>query len=292
MADRDPFRVDIKDSAYEDNTGVRRLLERPDGEITTGRDYQSEEAAELDAIRLSELGRKEFRLQPAEHDPTEYHAYIVSTGRSTRGYGKTTRNASSDWEYSRKVTIERDEFTCQMCGAVGGPDGDVQLHVDHETAQSAGGSDDPENLQTLCRECHMSKHGSTQKGMKATSGEIAEAVIQRVEKAEVPAFKLGDIYRHLNNFLTSDVDFDRMTGVLDTLIRYDGLEQMEINNSFENDFTGETIEREYGIYYLVTERLDPSLLSYNGGIRYDGEFLKSNSLQDPKIRQADFDDFG
>lgn len=291
MADRDSFRVDIKESAYEEDVEVRRLLEDPDGTLDTEREFQSKEAAELEAIRLSELGNKKLRLQPADHDPSEHHAYIVSKGRSSGGYGRTTRNASSGWEYSRKVTIERDEFTCQECGEVGGPESDVQLHVDHITARVAGGSDDPENLRTVCRRCHMSMHGSTQRGRKVTEGEIAESIIRLTEEAKVPAFKKRHLYDDLKETLTGRIDINRMTGALNTLIRYDRLEQIIIDDSFERRFSGETVEQKHRLYYLVTERLDPSLLTYSGGVKYGGELIKNGKSQNQKGRQTDLDEF-
>jgi len=270
---------------------VRRLLEYPDGTLDTEREYQSEEAAELDTIRLSRLGNKKLRLQPAQHDPSKYFSYIVSTGRSTGGYGRTTRDASSGWEYSRKVVIERDDFTCQECGSVGGPEGDVQLHVDHIIPQVAGGSDDPENLQTVCRKCHMSMHESTPRERKATEGEITESIIQLAEGVQVPAFKRNRLYDLLEESLTPHVDNSKMSESLDTLIRYDRFDQITIHNSFEHHFTGETVEREHRVYYLVTERFDPSRLSYSGGLEYGGEPVKDGQYLDREDRQTDLGEF-
>jgi len=42
MADNQPYRVDIKESAYEENKYIRRLLEFPDGDFGTKRLYRSE----------------------------------------------------------------------------------------------------------------------------------------------------------------------------------------------------------------------------------------------------------
>lgn len=44
----------------------------------------------------------------------------------------------------------RDSYTCQMCGRHGD-------EVDHKINVRAGGTDAPENLQTLCSRCHVAK---------------------------------------------------------------------------------------------------------------------------------------
>jgi 5-methylcytosine-specific restriction endonuclease McrA len=48
----------------------------------------------------------------------------------------------------------RDDFTCQYCGR-SAPE--VELHVDHRTPVSRGGSDVVENLTTACVECNVGK---------------------------------------------------------------------------------------------------------------------------------------
>ncbi|KDE14238.1 HNH endonuclease [Rhodococcus aetherivorans] len=44
----------------------------------------------------------------------------------------------------------RDHHTCQRCGQPG-------HEVDHIRNVKAGGDDHPDNLQTLCTECHQAK---------------------------------------------------------------------------------------------------------------------------------------
>ncbi len=51
----------------------------------------------------------------------------------------------------RWAVWERDNFTCQCCGAR------RFLTVDHILAESHGGTLDPANLQTLCRTCNSRK---------------------------------------------------------------------------------------------------------------------------------------
>jgi HNH endonuclease/Homing endonuclease associated repeat len=61
----------------------------------------------------------------------------------------------------RFFVLKRDGFTCKMCGANGLG---VKLEVDHITPIAKGGSDDLDNLQTLCFECNRGKRDSIQNG--------------------------------------------------------------------------------------------------------------------------------
>jgi len=53
----------------------------------------------------------------------------------------------------RYEVIARDNFSCCLCGI--GREG--QLEVDHIIPRSKGGSDDMDNLQTLCFDCNRGK---------------------------------------------------------------------------------------------------------------------------------------
>lgn len=64
--------------------------------------------------------------------------------------------------YSLRI-LYRDNFTCQKCGefhafvneyGITIPIDDSKLEVHHLIPVCKGGGDEPENLQTLCRECH------------------------------------------------------------------------------------------------------------------------------------------
>jgi rRNA maturation protein Nop10 len=60
----------------------------------------------------------------------------------------------------RAYVLDRNGFTCQMCGAVAGephpydPARKTRLHIGHVIDKSAGGSDDPSNLRALCSVCN------------------------------------------------------------------------------------------------------------------------------------------
>ncbi len=57
----------------------------------------------------------------------------------------------------RARVLFRDGSRCQMCGANPARDADVQLEVDHMRPLDLGGSNDEDNLWTLCRQCNQGK---------------------------------------------------------------------------------------------------------------------------------------
>lgn len=62
---------------------------------------------------------------------------------------------------TRAYVLDRNGFTCQMCGAVAGeahpydPSGrKTRLHIGHIIDKSHGGTDEPANLRALCSVCN------------------------------------------------------------------------------------------------------------------------------------------
>ncbi|WP_246795638.1 HNH endonuclease [Burkholderia perseverans] len=76
--------------------------------------------------------------------------------RHQRGYG--TR-----WDKLRKLILARDNGMCQACKR----DGRVRPGnmVDHKVNKAAGGTDDPGNLEAICRACHALKTGRESHGI-------------------------------------------------------------------------------------------------------------------------------
>lgn len=56
---------------------------------------------------------------------------------------------------TRMRILDRDNYTCQHCGATVA-DG-VRLHIDHITPVAKGGTNDENNLQVLCSKCNLAK---------------------------------------------------------------------------------------------------------------------------------------
>lgn len=56
----------------------------------------------------------------------------------------------------REAILHRDNYTCQCCGKK-----NCRLEVHHVKFRSNGGTDDEENLITLCEDCHKGVHDGT-----------------------------------------------------------------------------------------------------------------------------------
>lgn len=66
------------------------------------------------------------------------------------------------WRRLRDQILIRDCYTCQACRRVDANG----MEVDHKVPLSKGGTDDPDNLQCLCVECHERK-SSAERGESA-----------------------------------------------------------------------------------------------------------------------------
>ncbi len=61
---------------------------------------------------------------------------------------------------TRAFVLDRNGFTCQMCGAVASephpydPTRTTRLHIGHIVDKSMGGTDDPSNLRAICSVCN------------------------------------------------------------------------------------------------------------------------------------------
>jgi hypothetical protein len=85
-------------------------------------------------------------LKPGEYlllDPKPIPAFARGISKETRAY-----------------VLDRNGFTCQMCGAAGGephfadPSRKTRLHIGHIVDKSMGGTDDPSNLRAVCSICN------------------------------------------------------------------------------------------------------------------------------------------
>lgn len=68
---------------------------------------------------------------------------------------------------TRAYVLDRNGFTCQMCGAVAGeqhpydPTRKTRLHLGHVIDKSVGGTDDPSNLKAICSVCNEGASNAT-----------------------------------------------------------------------------------------------------------------------------------
>lgn len=108
------------------------------------------------ARRIRELRTEEGYLILTNNDRADLKPgeYLLETAKPqpafARGISKETR----------AYVLDRNGFTCQMCGAVAGelhpydPTRKTRLHIGHVLDKSLGGSDNANNLKAICSVCN------------------------------------------------------------------------------------------------------------------------------------------
>jgi len=71
-----------------------------------------------------------------------------------------TNDYPADWNRRRKRVYKRDDYKCQDCGIRGGPYGSAELHAHHLVPLNSGGTNEMDNLITVCSSCHYNLHSS------------------------------------------------------------------------------------------------------------------------------------
>lgn len=108
------------------------------------------------ARRVRELRNEEGYLILTNHDRSELKPgeYLLENPNPKPAFERTISKET------RALILERNGFTCQMCGAVAGedhpydPGRKTRLHIGHIIDKSKGGSDDPSNLRAICSVCN------------------------------------------------------------------------------------------------------------------------------------------
>lgn len=80
-----------------------------------------------------------------------HHKEIASIIPPPNGVDQCSRNSSNISQELRQEIFKRDGYKCLKCGST------EHLSIDHIVALSNGGTDDTDNLQTLCLSCNASK---------------------------------------------------------------------------------------------------------------------------------------
>ena len=73
------------------------------------------------------------------------------------------RGVLAGWENLKAYAKWRDGGKCRVCGKTPRKDSSVRLEVHHIVRRADGGTDTPENVVTLCRECHEAHHRGERK---------------------------------------------------------------------------------------------------------------------------------
>ncbi len=108
------------------------------------------------ARRVRELRNEEGMNIVTHNDRSDLKPgqYILLDTKTVPSFERTISKET------RAFVLDRNGYTCQMCGAVAGephpyePHRKTRLHIGHIIDKSQGGSDDPANLRALCSVCN------------------------------------------------------------------------------------------------------------------------------------------
>ncbi len=94
---------------------------------------------------MGRLKQVASRLRPVEQNRIAVKQPIRTAEKRMRGRG---------WQALRETVLLRDQYQCRQCGRVVLPS---DAECDHIVPLADGGADEVENLQTLCKDCHLEK---------------------------------------------------------------------------------------------------------------------------------------
>jgi hypothetical protein len=115
------------------------------------------------ARRVRELRTEEGYLILTHNDRSDLKPgqYLLETPKPQSAF---SREISKE---TRAYVLDRNGFTCQMCGAVAGephpydPSRKTRLHIGHVIDKSKGGTDDASNLRAICSVCNEGAQNAT-----------------------------------------------------------------------------------------------------------------------------------
>jgi hypothetical protein len=110
---------------------------------------------------------------------------------------------------TRAIVLDRNGFTCQMCGAVAGephpedPSRRTRLHIGHTIDKSVGGSDDPSNLRAICSICNEGASNVTLQRPKSDKLLIQIRRAPSGDQLEVLKWLLSKFPRQASDFIAA-----------------------------------------------------------------------------------------
>lgn len=113
--------------------------------------------------RVRELRTEEGYLVLTHNDRSELKPgqYLLETAKPQPAFARAISKET------RAFVLDRNGFTCQMCGAVAGEQHPydatrkTRLHLGHVIDKSMGGTDDPPNLRAICSVCNEGASNAT-----------------------------------------------------------------------------------------------------------------------------------
>jgi hypothetical protein len=121
-------------------------------------DNQSEWARRVRELRTEEGYQILTHNDRSELKPGQY---LLETQKPQPAFARAISKET------RAFVLDRNGFTCQMCGAVAGETHPydttrkTRLHLGHVIDKSMGGTDDPSNLRAICSVCNEGASNAT-----------------------------------------------------------------------------------------------------------------------------------
>ena len=97
-----------------------------------------------------------FNHIPRERSYINLEYAKFDTQRITGNYN--TAGSKSSYTNNKYYVLARDNYTCQSCKVQ-----NIPLEVHHKVQRIHGGSDNPSNLITICKNCHQKHHNHLQR---------------------------------------------------------------------------------------------------------------------------------
>ncbi|MEP7212240.1 MAG: HNH endonuclease signature motif containing protein [Acidobacteriota bacterium] len=127
------------------------------GVVVHSRDIQTASGGAVEwARRVRELRNEEGYqiLSHKDRSSLKPNQYLLETEKRTPAFARNISKQTRAW------VLERNGYTCQMCGvAAGDPDPfggsrTVRMTMGHIIDKSKGGDDSPQNLRSVCTNCN------------------------------------------------------------------------------------------------------------------------------------------
>jgi hypothetical protein len=126
------------------------------GRVLTAEELRAVAGISEWARRVRELRDEEGYQILTHHDRSGLKPgqYILESPKPAPAFGRGIS------KFTRALVLERNGYTCQMCGAAAGelhpyePSKKTRLHIGHILDKSKGGSDEPANLKAVCSVCN------------------------------------------------------------------------------------------------------------------------------------------
>ena len=118
---------------------------------------RKQEWEQLEHIKQCPVCGKEFELKQTHRTQKYCSSECRKKAERLYGHKRETDLVYKDktrFDGNRSKALERDEYTCTMCGAKK----DLVVHHIDCSGQTDNPNNDVDNLTTLCRRCHINLH--------------------------------------------------------------------------------------------------------------------------------------